>query len=1608
MKASTTGQGPDAKGPVAHGSAAHRTAPHGTAPHGTAPDETPPHETSPHGTSPHGTSPHGTAAHAAAGSALAEVWPLSPLQEGLLFHADFDGQGPDVYTVQSVLSVAGPLDAARLRTSWQALIARHAVLRAGFHRRASGAAVQLVLREVALPWTEADLSDRTEAAARAELDRLAEHERSRRIDPAVAPLLRLLLVRVGDRHHQLVLTSHHILLDGWSLPVLLDELATVYAAGGDASCLPPPTSYRAYLSWLARQDKEAARAAWRAELAGTEEPTFVAGAASGASSASSASSPSAPSRGVPTPTRRSVSLSPETSTALAGLARTHGLTLSTVVQGAWALVLSRLAGRTDVVFGATVAGRPPELPGADSAIGLFINTVPVRVRLDADKPLTHLLTELQEHHTALMAHQHLGLTDIQAAAGPGASFDTLLVYENYPRAHGRPPTPDALTFTPVEARQATHYPLSLGIAPGDRLRVDVTYRPDLVDEEIGEALGGIVARVLDRMAADPSAPVGRVGVLTGPERGLVLEGWGATAGEPPTGPVPELIAARVAAAPGAVAVTDDERTLTYGELWQESGRLAAYLSDQGVSRGDRVAVAMERSADVVVTLLAVWRAGAAYVPVDANSPAERMEFVLRDCAPAAVLCTAATRATVPDGSWRLVVLDDPDGARGSAAHGDGASPARVGPGDVAYVMYTSGSTGVPKGVAVPHGSVAALVGEREWHLAPDDAVLMHAPHAFDVSLYEVWVPLVSGGRVVVAGPGAVDARRVRESVARGVTAAHLTAGAFRVLAGESPECFAGLREVLTGGDVVPADSVARVRTACPDVAVRHLYGPTETTLCATWQTWRPGEPVSSVLPIGRPLPCRQAYVLDAFLLPVPSGVTGELYVAGEGLAQGYWARPGLTAERFVACPFVPGGRMYRTGDLVRWTGDGALVFVGRADAQVKIRGFRVELGEVEAALAAHPGVAQAVVTAPETGPGERRLIGYAVPGEPGLDGEAVRAYVAEALPEYMVPSAVLVLDKLPVTRNGKVDRVALPAPDFAGRASDRVARSGAEETLCGLFADVLGLERVGVEDSFFELGGDSITAMQLAARARRLDLDFTAQDVFEHENPAGLAALAAEAGAPADASADDGVGEVPWTPVMRALGQWAADPAFAQWVVAGAPPGLGRDVLAAGVGVVLDAHDVLRARVAEGFRLVVAGAGAVDAGALVTRVDATSDDDLDAIAGRAARDAVRRLDPAGGVLFQAVWVDAGPDRVGRLVLVAHHLVVDGVSWRILLPDLQAACEAVAAVRSPETEPVGMSFRRWAELLSDQAATERRVAELDAWRDLLAAPEPPLGKRAFDPGRDTVASLVHQAWTVPPEQARALVGTAPTVFHCGVHEVLLAGLAGAVAHGRQGAVPGVLVDVESHGREPVEGVELSRTVGWFTSTHPVRLDLTGVDLDEALSGGPAAGALVKAVKEQARAVPGGDGLGYGLLRHLNPETAPVLAALPRPQIGFNYLGRFTASAHRNQPSAWRMTGELGGSAAPDTPALHTLEAGAMVQDRAGEPELRLTLTWPADLMDERTAHDLGRAWLDLLAALAAHTTTDPAAGGHTTSDFPLVDLAQDEVDELEADFADGTT
>ncbi|MDJ0109646.1 condensation domain-containing protein, partial [Rhodococcus erythropolis] len=710
---------------------------------------------------------------------------------------------------------------------------------------------------------------------------------------------------------------------------------------------------------------------------------------------------------------------------------------------------------------------------------------------------------------------------------------------------------------------------------------------------------------------------------------------------------------------------------------------------------------------------------------------------------------------------------------------------------------------------------------------------------------------------------------------------------------------------------------AQVRTVLPGAEVHNLYGPTEAAVDVTFHTVVEAD--TSVVPIGAPIWNTRVFVLDTRLRPVPPGVVGELYLAGAGLARGYVGRPDLTAGRFIADPFAPepGGRMYRTGDLVRYNTDGQLVFTGRTDDQVKIRGFRIEPGEIEAALAAHPAVKQAVVVAHSTDTG-KRLAGYvtAVDTAAGVDTATLRDLVAARLPEYMVPSVVMVLDVLPLNSNGKIDRKALPEPVYTAREY-RSPRNPREELLCNIFADVLAIEQVGIDDSFFELGGDSIVAIQLVSRARVRGMAFSPRDVFQLRTVEALAAAAQDVSAPIAEEAGAGIGELPATPVMRAVaGRGGSVQGFYQSMGVRLPVGVSEHHLLTALQAVLDAHDALRMQAVvstEDSVLQVLPARAVSPKSVLRHIDVAelSTGELGSVVNEQTLAAQAELAPADGVMLQVVWFDAGPLIPGMLSVLVHHWAVDGVSWRILVPDLQSAITAAMAEQPVVLEPVRTSFRRWAHRLVEHAKTRDR--ELELWRKIAATPDPMVGSGPLDPLQDNTLTAGQLTLRLPAAVTGPLLAAVPAAFHGEINDVLLAAFARAVNRWRGTSGP-VLVDVEGHGREEFAAdLDLSRTVGWFTTIYPINLNPGD---DNVVSA-------VKHVKEQLRAIPD-KGLGYGLLRYLNPVTAPELTS-PAPQLGFNYLGRFRTETPevRNRVDGLPISAGLGGGSDSDMPLGHVV-------------------------------------------------------------------------------------
>ncbi|MEE4492734.1 amino acid adenylation domain-containing protein [Streptomyces sp. BE230] len=1050
------------------------------------------------------------------------VYRLSFMQQGLLYHSLIDPEAA-FYVDQVVYTLDGPLDEDRFEQAWRRAMGRHETLRTSFHWEGIEELVQVVHRDADLPVECHDWRDRPGSHDRA-LEEFLAADRQRGFDLERPPLFRLSLVRHADERRTFAFRYHHLLLDAWSALMVLDEAFTDYA---DAAAAPRPTAppYRTYVAWLHQQELTGTEEYWRHALHGFAEPTPLPGTAQagGATCLPADGEEAEETRESPEET---LTLSRETTTMLTALARRHHLTLNSVLQTAWALVLGRYSGRDDVVFGTTVSNRPPQLPGVEHTAGLFINTLPVRVRLVPGESFAACCARLQQEEGERRAHDHSPLMQVQEWSElPSGTplFETIMTYLNVPGIETLGGREGALRVRGGTYRYRTNYPLSVMVVPGVELSVRLGYDRDRYDTVAVRRLLGALRGVLETVATGPERAIHDIPLLDAADEHLLVGEWGRAGAEGPAVRdsavrAHDVLAEAVRARPDATALVHGDVSLTYGELSLRADRLARYLQRLGVGPDVPVGVCLERGVDLPVALLAVLRAGGAYLPLDPAYPQERLAHMLRDAAPPVVLSHRALRDRLPREGRRMVLLDAHARAIGRESS-DPVEDGGVQPDNLAYVIYTSGSTGVPKGTMLTHrGLVNLMAAQREtFALTGDDRVLQWASASFDASVFEMVMALAAGARLHLAGrdevlPGPALARLLGDA---GITVLTIPPSALAAL----PEAaLPGLRLLVAAGEALPEALVDRWAGGRRMV---NAYGPTETTVWATWQEARAG---TGGPPIGAPVPGFRAYALDPALRPVPVGAIGELYLAGPGVARGYMGMPGRTAAAFLPDPYgPPGARMYRTGDLVRWRPDAALVFAGRADEQVKLRGFRIEPGEIEAALATHPDVVESAVVVrqgagPEADSADARLLAYAVlrpaTAERGLAaGGELRRHLETVLPEHMVPSAVVVLDRMPLTGNGKLDRTALPSPEQAASQDGRVRpRTETEEFVAGIWCHVLGVTDPSVVDDFFAAGGNSIKATQLGSRiSRGAGVDVPLRDVLRARTIEKCAVLVEEA-----------------------------------------------------------------------------------------------------------------------------------------------------------------------------------------------------------------------------------------------------------------------------------------------------------------------------------------------------------------------------------------------------------------------------------------------------------------------------------------------------------------
>ncbi|MDX6271914.1 MAG: hypothetical protein QOD28_3137, partial [Acidobacteriota bacterium] len=1287
-----------------------------------------------------------------------DIYLLSPLQEGLLFHSLYSPE-TDAYLQQLRFSINGRLDVPAFERAWQRVVERHPILRTSFVWERQEKPLQVVRRSVKLPWTELDWRGLMPQEQQERFAALLEEDRRRGFDFSKAPLLRMTVVRMADSVYELFCTLHHLLTDGWSTSILIKEIFDFYnaAAEGREPQLNSPRPYREYIEWLGQQDMAEAEQFWRKMLAGFSAPTpLITDSSPQALPAAAATAGTEIQRAW---------LSPATTERLQTLARQSGITLNTLVLGAWSLLLARYSGESDVLFGVTISGRPASLAGVEEMVGCFINTLPIRVELPPDARLMPWLTELQQRLLEICEHEYSPLVQVHGYSDVPRGvplFESMLVFENYPLEATAQELSRRLESVAVHSVERSNFPLGLVAAPGAKLYLQLGYDPSRFSFDTAGRMLAHLEAVLEHMAANPDERLADLSLLTAAERYQLLTAWSTTrratandlAGEEVdedagTVCLHQLFEEQVERTPEGVAVVSGDERLTYRELNRRANQLARYLRGKGIGAERRVGICVERSAEMIVGLLGILKAGGAYVPLDPTYPPDRLNFMIEDAQTSLLLTQDSLVKSLPAHATPEVVRLDADWEM--IAHApDENLHAPVAPDNTAYVIYTSGSTGQPKGVLVPHKGICnTLLWRREaFALGSADRILQNLSFAFDASVWQIFGALVSGAQLVLTHTEdhRDSAHLIKLIVEHEITITDFPPSLLKVFLSESGvEKCRSLRHVFCGGEAMTRELQEQF-FAQLTADLHNVYGPTETSVDATCWTCRRDDE-RQLIPIGRPIFNKQMYVLDAQLQPVPVGVAGELYIGGAGVAHGYVRRPAATAEKFIPHPFAhePGARLYRTGDVGRYLPDGAIQFVGRNDQQVKVRGFRIELGEIESALTEHPAVSECVVVTRDDASGNQSLVAYAVTDAAAtttLTPGVLRRYLKEKLPEYMCPSAFVLLDELPLNSNGKIDRRKLPAPTEAAWEQEEnfvQPRTLVEELLAGIWAQVLGVKRVGVNNNFFELGGHSLLATRIISKAREaFQVELPLRALFEKPTVAALS-IAVEAAM----KGEQGARTPPLVPMPRDGRELPMS--FAQqrlWFLDRLVPGnafynlhevyrvagqLRVAALSAALQEIVRRHEILRTTLRE------------DEGRLSQIVSPVSELSLPVVslenlptarerqleAARLAReDAQRPFNLSEGALLRATLVRLAADE-HWLILTMHHIVTDGWSMGILLGELLALYEAFAAGQPSPLPELAVQYADFAEWQQDWLRGEALESELSYWREQLAAVPPAL-------------------------------------------------------------------------------------------------------------------------------------------------------------------------------------------------------------------------------------------------------------------------------------------
>ncbi len=1469
-----------------------------------------------------------------------DIYPLTPMQEGMLFHT-VSAPGSGVFVDQICVELGGPIDGAVLRAAWLALVERHQALRTAFVWDGLDQPLQIVRQSVTPEWTDLDWSGLPGDVITERLEARLSAERTRGFELTDAPLSRFTFVRESPDRATLVWTFHHLIVDGWSAQVLLSELQGAIRAleAGAAPGWGPPFRYRDFVAWREQIDHSAAERHWRGRLAGISAPVSL---------APPERAPVAEGGGHRTDAR---SISRASSDRLREMASAAGITLNSAILGAWALLLSRWTREREVLVGATSSGRPLELDGIEQAVGLFINTLPVRIAVDPERPVDRWLREIQSVQLEDRAHEQASLSSVQRWSDVPAGqplFESLFVFENYPpRDQAR--SDSGMRIGDLRFLEQSNYPLAVLALPGDEIELSVVFDASVYASSWIEGVLDALVVVLERFASEPGQRLGDVSITSGSQAApsAPLPGW-----EPGIA-IHRRIEAAVDATPDATAVIASDGTLSYRELDNAGNALANALAGAGVAPGALVGVYAERSRAMVIGVLGVLKAGGAYVPLDPAYPSEHIDRLIVDDGIGVVVVGPGLRA--PGGATAISI--DPD------ARAPDRSVSAVSGADPAYVIHTSGSTGRPKGVVVSHDNLChSTLARQHFYTEPVGRFLLLSSFAFDSSVAGLFWTLTTGGAIVLPGAGADRDVDALAGLIRRHAVTHLLGlpTLYEALLDEAGGSLGSLKTAIVAGEACPPRLVATHGKLLPECALFNEYGPTEGTVWCSAHRVRATD-VDRV-PIGRETPGSSIRLLDAYLHPVPDGFPGELCVCGPQVATGYLGEEAGSVERFITSS--DGERLYRTGDLACRRPDGSLLFLGRVDRQLKVRGHRIEAEAVEAVLRDEPAIADAAVIAhaPRSDAGAR-LLAYLRLESEDADLPELRSRLRGRLPEFMVPDRLIPIASIPALPNGKTDYGALPDPGTETDAAGFVApRTDRERALATLWQELLGVDRVSVHDDYFALGGDSILSIRMVSRARQQGLAIQTAQVADHPT---VAALASVAGDLQERHAEQAPirGEVS----LGAMQRWFLDLDLDvpwHWNLSNVfevPASLDRSAIEAAVSACVAHHDMLRA----GFESTGGGWRQTIGEPAPCSVEVIDAGDS-AVIDEAFLRAQGGLGPAPGGAVRALLVRRPEPSASLLLLAIHHLVVDVVSWQILIEDLEHALaqhqRGEAIVLPPKTAPFGV----WTDALRAAVAATPSPATPKG--------TPPLPCDQPKTGSGTEGEARSVTVTLDRTQTDRLLGASNDAYRTRPEELLLTALGMALAGWTGSGVPAIWL--ESHGREGPTTVDVTRTIGWFSVVSPFVIPA---------SVGAEIGAVVRATKEARRGIEHG-----GICEHAGRWLLGRDPGVDDPEVLFNYLGRVRTG---DQGGLLRWISSDGSNARdPRNRRTTPLEIVASVRRSV------LTVEWwyAPSLHRAETIERVASSFRVALETVMSHCLAE-GSGAFTPSDFPDAGLDQDELD-----------